>query len=199
MGSSQICKEVYNTVKTLRKINPKIIYLCDPVMGDKHCYVKQEVVEFFTNNLQADIISPNKYEAELLANTKINSVQDINVISNILHKKFNVSVVIITGIEVEEFKNKLVTSISTKTQKFIGINNKLHSDIPLSGTGDLFSALFLGRYLRTNNIVLALKYAIYFLHNAIDQSLEMKSKELQILSQEYKNFDKSKYVEIIPI
>lgn len=57
MGNSDICHEVLETVQKFKTKNANILYLCDPVIGNTSCFVKPEVLQFFKDHLQADIIT----------------------------------------------------------------------------------------------------------------------------------------------
>lgn len=81
MGSSEICQEVYATAKRFKARNANVLYLCDPVIGNNSCFVKPEVLHFFKSNLQADIITPNQFEAETLSGISINNAQDRSLVS----------------------------------------------------------------------------------------------------------------------
>jgi pyridoxine kinase len=58
--------------------------------------------------------------------------------------------------------------------------------VPLSGTGDLFSALYLGHYLSTKDPVLALQKAKHQMQKVIENTFHGNQRELQILSVDYK-------------
>ncbi len=52
-----------------RQINPEIVFLCDPVLGDNgQLYVPKELIPIFRDELipLADIITPNQFEIETL-------------------------------------------------------------------------------------------------------------------------------------
>nr|CAD7426611.1 unnamed protein product [Timema monikensis] len=67
VGSPSFLKRIAQLVEHMRKINPKLIYVCDPVMGDNgHMYVPQELLPIYRDTILplADIITPNQYEVE---------------------------------------------------------------------------------------------------------------------------------------
>ncbi len=56
----------------MNQINPSIVYLCDPVLGDNgHLYVPKELIPIFRDELLpiSDIITPNQFEIETLTGT----------------------------------------------------------------------------------------------------------------------------------
>jgi len=181
MGSKDICLEVLNTVKKFKAQNNDLIYLCDPVMGNNNCYVKPEVLEFFKNNLQADIITPNQFEAETLSGIKITDNNSIKSVAEYFHNK-NIAIVVITGIKNE---GSFGVFVSDKRKRYIVKTEEYNFDIPVNGTGDLFSAVFLGSYLKTKNALESTKNAVYYMNLVVKNTLEAKVRELQVISTRY--------------
>lgn len=73
------------------------IIVCDPVMGDNgKLYVPQELVTIYKEFVVplATILTPNLFEAELLTDLKINSVEDVWKAIEILHGRGCPTVVI---------------------------------------------------------------------------------------------------------
>jgi len=79
IGSQAQAQLIYEFIKDLKAENSKILYCCDPVMGDEHTgmYVKAEVADFMVNGLSslADYISPNRYELSLLTEKTISDLE----------------------------------------------------------------------------------------------------------------------------
>ncbi|XP_067848514.1 pyridoxal (pyridoxine, vitamin B6) kinase a [Heptranchias perlo] len=64
-------EKVMEIIQELRRQNPKLVYVCDPVMGDKrngdgYMYVPEDLLPVYKEKVVplADIITPNQYEAE---------------------------------------------------------------------------------------------------------------------------------------
>lgn len=155
MGSRAICEAVQYTAKRVKELNPSAIYLCDPVMGNNSCFVAEEVQDFFCNFLSAEIITPNMEEAQILTKRDIKSMEDVLCASELLLK--NSSIVIITGLR---FKGDAAIYVSLCTNDGLFEHYKTHTfdfQLPPNGTGDLFSALFLGYYLEISREYYACK------------------------------------------
>jgi pyridoxine kinase len=181
MGSDEICFEVMDIVKYLKSKNEKLIYLCDPVIGNTHCFVKPEVLEFFKNNLRADIITPNQFEAETLSGIKIVDNTTLKQTADYFHSS-GTKIVVITGLN---FQNQFsIFASDGKNQILIPIKEYAFS-IPVNGTGDLFSALFLGNYLKTKSIEVALQRSVYFMDKVLQNTLRSGGRELQVTSTHY--------------
>ncbi|XP_045708383.1 pyridoxal kinase-like isoform X2 [Phyllostomus hastatus] len=71
---------VVDIVRELKQENAQLVYVCDPVMGDKwdgegSMYVPEDLLPVYKEKVVpvADIITPNQFEAELLSGRKIHS------------------------------------------------------------------------------------------------------------------------------
>ncbi len=185
MGSEDICLEVMDTVKRFKAKNPRLVYLCDPVMGNNNCFVKPEVAEFFKVKLRADVITPNQFEAELLSNMKIRNFQDLKNIATYFHE-LDVSVVVITGIKnLEKLNGSSCVFVSDGSNQHVIVTQEYNFQTPPNGTGDLFSAVFLGTYLATKSAVESAKNAVYYMNFVVKNTFKANTRELQILSTRY--------------
>ncbi|KAK6913570.1 Pyridoxamine kinase/Phosphomethylpyrimidine kinase [Dillenia turbinata] len=147
IGSVSFLNTVLEVVKKLRTVNPKLTYVCDPVMGDEgKLYVPQELVSVYREKVVpvASMLTPNQFEAEQLTGFRIASEEDGREACNILHAA-GPSKVMLTSICIDG--NLLL----------IGSYRKEKADSPeqfkivipkipayFTGTGDLMTALLLG-------------------------------------------------------
>ncbi|XP_055610879.1 pyridoxal kinase-like [Uranotaenia lowii] len=141
-------KEIASILKSLKSTNPKLIYLCDPVMGDDgFMYVPKELLPIYRNEIipLADIATPNQYEAELLTERSIKSEAEARGAMEWFHRK-GVETVCISSAEFEK-PNTLYAFVSheneNSSQRYCIEIPKQGNGIRFTGTGDLFAALFL--------------------------------------------------------
>lgn len=184
MGSREICEQVYEIVETWKKINPEIQYLCDPVIGNTHCFVKPEVLEFFKSNLQADIITPNQFEAETLSGIKIENEDSAAKVCDYFHNR-GISTVIITGNKFQG-ADGLNIYLSTDGERYIQNTKEYEFAISPNGTGDVFSALFLGSYLKSNSARKSLDFTVNKMDELLRKTKESNERELQVINVNYK-------------
>lgn len=184
MGSADICHAVYDAVKKIKNLNPKVIYLCDPVIGNTSCFVKPEVLDFFKTQLQADIITPNQFEAETLSGIKIEDVSSLRKSIDYFHQK-NIKTVVVTGNKIKEYPLDLVSVVSDGNHCYLVKNKEFHFEVPPNGNGDVMSSLFLGQYLKSGSVSDALAFAVHYLHLVLQNTLDKKTRELQVLSTHY--------------
>ncbi|KAM7268124.1 hypothetical protein ACFE04_010290 [Oxalis oulophora] len=73
IGSVSFLDTVLEVVKKLRSVNPKLVYVCDPVMGDDgKLYVPKELVSVYREKVVpvASMLTPNQFEAEQLTGSR---------------------------------------------------------------------------------------------------------------------------------
>ena len=178
LGEVETAKTVSRTIELIKEQNKTAIYLLDPVIGDDdQIYVKNGLVEAFKNDLlpKADIILPNQSELGWLSGSKINDVSSLKTASKYL-LECGTKTVVVTGIpEFETLTNYVVTSDAFLAISTPKLNRKF------SGTGDLFSALFTGAFLRTKDLYNALNFATEGCSLVVSETQKEGSKELSLL------------------
>uniref|UniRef100_A0A1A8HWM5 Pyridoxal kinase n=1 Tax=Nothobranchius kuhntae TaxID=321403 RepID=A0A1A8HWM5_NOTKU len=145
---------VVDIIKELKKANPSLVYVCDPVMGDHGAmYVPENLLPVYKNKVVplADILTPNQFEAELLTGRKISTERNAIEVMDLLHKMGPEKVVLTsTDLPSKQGDQFLVAFGSQNIRKPDGtsISQKICLDIPkvdavFVGTGDLFAAMLL--------------------------------------------------------
>lgn len=154
IGSVSFLKKVKSVVEHLKTVNPNLVYVCDPVMGDNgKMYVPEELLPVYREHIVplADIITPNQYEAELLSGQKIKNESDAAEVMEWFHQQ-GVKTVVLSSTDFSS-ESELIGMASSVTN---GSKTKLNIVIPrlsanFTGTGDLFAALLLAWMHHTNN------------------------------------------------
>ncbi|OAY45362.1 pyridoxal kinase isoform X1 [Manihot esculenta] len=147
IGSVSFLNAVLDVVSKLRSINPKLTYVCDPVMGDEgKLYVPPELVAVYRKKVVpvASMLTPNQFEAEQLTEFRIVTERDGREACNILHAT-GPSKVVITSINIDS--NLLLIGSHQKEkdqppEQFKIVIPKIPAYF--TGTGDLMTALLLG-------------------------------------------------------
>ncbi|XP_061948365.1 pyridoxal kinase isoform X3 [Populus nigra] len=147
IGSVSFLNTVLEVVKKLRSINPKLTYVCDPVLGDEgKLYVPPELVEVYREKVVpvASMLTPNQFEAEQLTGFRIVSEHDGQEACNKLHAAGPAKVVI-TSINIDGHLLLIGSHEKEKGQspdQFKIVIPKIPAYF--TGTGDLMTALLLG-------------------------------------------------------
>ncbi len=184
MGTQAICQAVQGVVQDFKTQNKKVWYLCDPVIGNNTCYVKPEVLDFFKTQLLADIITPNQYEASLLSGIALHDMASVKKAAEFFHRR-GINIVVITGLSLIEHPKTLVVFVSDANSQYCIQTLEYVFDIPVNGAGDLFSSLYLGVFLKTQDSAKALQYTVFFMQKVLKNTYDINARELQVLSVRY--------------
>ena len=162
--NSEIIKTVYQYLKKL-----KIPIVVDPVIKSTTggMLIKKSAINDFKKFIipLATIITPNKFEAEILAKTKINSKNTPEKIAKII-QVMGAKNVVITGVEI---KNKEVLDFVLEKNKKYYIKDKKILKIN-RGSGCIHSAAVLYAIIKNKNIKESLKFAKKITLNSIKNS-----------------------------
>ncbi|KAJ8974423.1 hypothetical protein NQ317_002451 [Molorchus minor] len=160
-------------------------------MGDNgKLYVNEGLVPIYRQEIipLATIITPNLFEAELLAEMKITNVDDVWKAISLLHAK-GCETVVISSVE---FQNEPGMNIFASKKKG-DLREKLAMTIeklPISftGSGDLFAALFLSWMYRSNeNLKESLEKTVASLQAVLKRTADyVKGKEINSTNKELK-------------
>ncbi|XP_069169787.1 pyridoxal kinase [Procambarus clarkii] len=181
IGSISFLQKVKSVVEHLKTINPNLIYVCDPVMGDNgKMYVPKELLPVYKTDIVplADIITPNQYEAELLSGQTIKNDDDAAAVMEWFHQQ-GVKTVVLSSTDLGS-KCELVGMASSMTN---GKKTKLNVHIPrlpanFTGTGDLFAALLLGwMHLSNNNLKKAVENTLNTMQAILKRTLDLARQE----------------------
>ena len=107
IGSASMLRTVARLVRKLRQINPDLVYVCDPVLGDNgKLYVPAELTEIYKEEIVplATILTPNQFEAELLTGHTISSEVEALAACAALHEVGPPSVVL-TSLDLDRDTN----------------------------------------------------------------------------------------------
>lgn len=142
-GSARQPASVARLITALRRKNPDLIYVCDPVMGDLGgLYVPQQTAEAIRDHLLplADVATPNRYELQWLAGRDLVDNKALTDAALVLGPK-RVLVTSAVAMMANGLGNLLVTDRRSLLAEHRLVEN------PPNGLGDLLSALFLARLL----------------------------------------------------
>jgi len=147
IGSDGFLKQLKSTVEHLKKKNPNLTYVCDPVMGDTEpgWYVPQSLLPIYRDEILplADVCVPNQFEAQLLTGKKISNESEALEAMKVLHDK-GVRIVILSSTDFSSHGQLmcLASQKDTESQEL----RQARIEFPalpthFVGTGDLFTAL----------------------------------------------------------
>lgn len=187
LGSGLIGNSILDIVSRFKQYNPNLIYLCDPVIGDvgRGVFVKPEVLAFFKAHLHADIITPNHFEAEILTGTTITSLDDAKRAADYFHQR-GIGKVLMTSLRASDnADNKIHVFLSDKGEFLLAEAPLYEFAVAPNGTGDLFSSLFLGTYLKLRDNASALEHSLRLMDAVMAETFKQHSRELKVVAVDY--------------
>ncbi len=171
LGKSEDVDVVLDIKRNLLRPNSKLIV--DPAMADfGHLYPgfdNDYVEKMKVLAKEADIILPNISEACLLLDVEYKEKYDETYVRGIFYKfkENGYKTIILTGVSYDdESTGVVVFDTSMHYYKHRKIAKSYH------GTGDVYSSVFVGQYLRSNDLFESAKYAADFTLKCIEETMK---------------------------
>jgi pyridoxine kinase len=181
LGSAEIAAVVLDFIRRAKARNPKLLYLCDPVMGDTGpgFYVNADLRALFCEGLVplADIITPNQFELEHLAGQTPASVEGLVAAA----RGLGLSTVVVTGTHLSGLPADAVHTLAIEPRAAWTVATPRLSCRP-SGTGDLFIALFAAALVEGLPTAAALGRAVSGVYCVLEETERRQSYELALIA-----------------
>lgn len=189
-ASPLVGKAIAEAVATVRQHNPNAIYCCDPVLGDvgRGIYVREGVADMIKNTLLpiADIITPNHFEAEFLAGQPLDTVEKALAFCDEIIAS-GVSTVVITSFETPDTpKGSLQCIAADALGKYMLTKPKITTGKKdnFTGSGDIFTSLFLSNMLLGKNTSDALEHTASAMHAIYATTSKNARDELDLIASQ---------------
>ncbi|XP_044069928.1 pyridoxal kinase-like isoform X3 [Siniperca chuatsi] len=174
---------VVDIVQELKRANPNLVYVCDPVLGDHgSMYVPQNLYPVYKNKVVpvADIITPNQFEAELLTGKNISTEKDAVEVMDLLHAMGPDTVVITSSDLPSRLGDRFLVSLGS--QRHVRpdgsrATQRVRIEVPkvdavFVGTGDLFAAMLLAwTHHYPNDLKMACEKTFSVMHHVIQRTI----------------------------
>jgi len=197
MGSGATAEAILWALGRVREANPKALYCCDPVMGDvgRGVFVRPEIPEVMRSRVvpQADIVTPNLFELELLTGRRVKTLGEALEAAGDLREQIRAQgprIVLVTGLLREDAPNDQVETLAVAEGGAWVVRTPLIPlEPPRNGTGDVIAALFLGNYLKTQNVAVSLENSVSALYKLLELTHQRGTREIQLVAaqEEYVN------------
>ena len=152
---------VAKLVDRLRAHHPNLIYACDPVMGDHgKLYVRPALADGIAEELvrRADILLPNQFELSRLSGRDIHDHATTIAAARALKERSRARIVVATGAPEPSMPDSIFAIAMDDDSIWRAAGERV--EVPASGAGDSFAALFIGHYLRQRDLSQALAAAV---------------------------------------
>lgn len=184
IGDPELGAVILDAAARIRAANPRALWLCDPVMGDKGkgLFVRKGVTDFMTGQAltAADILTPNLFELEILSCAKPQTLTEVrDAAADLLAR--GPKVVLVTSLTPESNAEGQMETLAVTSEGTWRLAVPRLAITP-NGAGDAFAALFLGHFLLTGSVPEALGAAASALHEILCTTLERGEEELQVVA-----------------
>ncbi|HEX6013288.1 MAG TPA: pyridoxal kinase PdxY [Geminicoccaceae bacterium] len=182
LGDPSLGEAVLRAVARVREARPDMVYACDPVMGDegRGFFVRPGIPEFFRDRAvpAADLITPNQFELAWLAGRTIAGVDDALAAAAKV-RGTGPRIVVCTSLETGR-EGELGVLADSAEASWLCRTPKLPVD--LNGTGDAFTALFLGGWLAPGRLDQTLERAVAAMYALVEATHRAGSRELELVA-----------------
>ena len=183
LGSVANAGIVADFVARARLRNPKLHYVCDPVMGDDDLglFVNAELVDVFREWLvpMASVITPNQYELEVLVGCEARSVSALGAAMRVLNER-GTKAAAVTGCRLDDTPPDMVETVVWSPR---GLDRTSVARLPIRpcGTGDLFTALLVARLCEAMALPEAGAAATHEIFAVLQRTQADASQEMRII------------------
>jgi pyridoxine kinase len=184
LGDPGMAEVVARGIDAVRAVRPDAPYLCDPVIGDDApgVFVSAGVPEAIGERLAplADVIVPNRFELAQLTGRSVRSLEDALAAAAELRAR-GPRLVIVTGLGLPERPDELAVLADSAEETWLVATPRLPLAIG-GGTGDAFSALFLGHYLKAGELRVGLERAVAAMFALVERTSAAGAEELELVA-----------------
>ncbi|GMH41671.1 hypothetical protein BSKO_09581 [Bryopsis sp. KO-2023] len=154
VGSPSVLVAIAKIVEKMKKSNPGLTFVCDPVLGDDgRLYVPEELAAIYKDSIVglSDVLTPNQTELELLTEEKIKTQEDVLRVCENLHARGPHTIVVTSvNLGAADPDAPITVIASTKRPQAAGHPSRMKFQIQkipgyFGGTGDVFTSLLLAR------------------------------------------------------
>jgi len=183
LGSPEIGAVVADFVARAKSRNPKLIYCCDPVLGDRDrgLFVAADIPPLVRDRLcpLADIITPNHFEFEFLCGAKATTSAQLIEAAQALRAR-GPSTVIVTSAELEDTPRGEIETLAIEQSSAWRVGTP---KLPISpnGTGDLFAALFAAARVQGKDTRGTLGHAVSAIFAVLERTAARGTEEMRIV------------------
>ncbi len=202
MGTTEVGMAITEAVDRVKAIRPEALYCLDPVMGDygRGFFVHRAIPDFIRNEAlnRADIVTPNQFEAEYLADMEISEIAQAREACCKIREQ-GPQIVLITSFQNNDDDNRISMYLSDKGEDWIITTPRLKMIPDPNGAGDLTSALFLGRYLQSHNASDALEKMANSVFTVFEKTYNEASRELRLVDSRFEIMNPADTFEAVKI
>ncbi len=188
IGSPDVAEMTADFVAEAKAVNPRLLYLCDPVMGDTEpgLYVPETIADVMRDRLlpMADIATPNQFELGWLTGREIETLADVEWARDDLHIAPGAQL-IATGCRLHDTPDGHIESIILGPDG-VSRHPTEHLPIALPGTGDLFAGLIVTGVAHSQPLSQAVETAQRLTARALAHAASLGAGEVVLSEPEFR-------------
>jgi pyridoxine kinase len=184
LGSADQGPALTAAVARIKTANPQALWALDPVIGDHgRVFVKDGIPQFMRDAAvpAADILMPNAFELGYLSGASCGTLPQAVAAARALRGTSPGRLVVVTGLASTDRPAGSLTTLAVSATGAWAVTTPA-VEHPANGAGDLFAALFLGRYLIRRDVAEALALATSAVHAVVSFSAAAGARELQVIA-----------------
>lgn len=188
LGDAEVGRAILDGVAEARRSNPRLLYCCDPVMGDvgRGLFVRPGIPELLGGQSvpAADILTPNQFELEQLTGIGCqNNAALLHAVRSLQNRMRGDGprLVLVTSVCHNETPAGTIELLAASPEQSWRLRTPALAISP-NGAGDLIAALFLFHILAGAGLGGSLEQAAAATWGVLDHTVAMESQELQIVA-----------------
>jgi len=202
LGSPDIAEVVADFVARAKQRNPQLIYCCDPVLGDRDrgLFVKAEIPSLVRDRLcpLADVITPNHFEFEWLRGATSTRIAEVVEDAQALAAGGRPATVVVTSAELADSRDGTIETLAVERASAWRVRTPKLPISP-SGTGDLFTSLFVSALVRGSNTPDALSHAASATFAVLEHTAARGGDEMRIVEAAHALVDPARRFEAMAV
>ncbi len=181
LGGPDLGAVVLDAVERVKRLNPRAVYCCDPVMGDvdQGLFTRPGVAELLRDALvpHADLVTPNLFELGFLTGRPTHTLDEVLAAADALRAAGPASVLVTSVITEPQL---LDTVVVADAGAWTATTERL--DVAVGGCGDLTAALFLAHLHTLGAPDQALAATTSSVHAVLRSTRDAAAPELRIVA-----------------
>ncbi|KAF0104683.1 MAG: pyridoxine kinase [Rhodospirillaceae bacterium] len=189
VGDAALADVILDTARRVRAANPRVVWCCDPVLGDidTGIYVRPGIDAFFRDRAipAADLVTPNHFELEHLTGRTVSTMSEaLSAARTLLQGEARgPRLALITSLRRADASADTIEMVAvTPDAAWRVATPMIGFEIAPNGTGDAVAALFTAHWAAGDDIADALGKAASSIFAVLEATAAMGERELQLVA-----------------
>ena len=187
IGSAEVAELTAGFITRAKEVNPDLIYLCDPVLGDSGpgLYVPEDIAAIMRDQLLplADLATPNPFELGWLTGVGIRRTEDLHQAAALLRMAPGAQL-IATGCQLDDTPADMIESVILSPTG-LSRHPVRHLPVYVAGTGDLFAGLITTGLARGLTLPRAVEMGQHLTSLALTRARDLGTKEIVLTDPDF--------------